>query len=201
MTLNQHQIGVMRERDPGDSGWWTLAACKGSDPETWHPEQGKVPHALRRICWEECSVREACLDYALRNCEKFGVWGGHSEKERKRLRRCGAVPCPVKPLPAHGTVARYNRTCRCDLCRKAKADYMRVRYRPARKLRKEHPVPTLPLSCAMAPDCQQVAEPGDVLCTTHRRVYEAPMPTTLTKRDEAVMVRVVVGRASLQEAS
>ena len=61
--------------------------------------------------------------------------------------------------------------------------------------------PALPLSCACAPDCMEVAEPGDVLCTVHRRVYEAPIPTTLAKRDEAVMVRVAVGRAQpLQEA-
>ena len=38
-----------------------------------------------------CVVREDCLEYALANGEKFGIWGGMSERERRRIRRARAL--------------------------------------------------------------------------------------------------------------
>ena len=62
------------------------SACLNMDSDLFFPEQGKNAAAPLRIC-ARCTVREACLDYALRYGERYGVWGGTTENERKRIRR------------------------------------------------------------------------------------------------------------------
>ena len=67
--------------------WWDHAAC--NDPEVadlFFPEKGGGTRTAKRIC-AGCPVRVPCLDYALDNDERFGVWGGLSERERRRLKR------------------------------------------------------------------------------------------------------------------
>lgn len=66
--------------------WRPLAACKGDDPEIFFPGRGEDLHAPVAVCGR-CSVRLACLEYALSAGEHFGVWGGMSERERRRIRR------------------------------------------------------------------------------------------------------------------
>lgn len=60
--------------------------CKGVDPDLFFPERGQPTAEPRRVC-RGCVVRSECLEYALVNGEKFGIWGGLSERERRRLRR------------------------------------------------------------------------------------------------------------------
>lgn len=63
------------------------ALCAQTDPELFFPERpGVSPRLAKQIC-AGCPVRVECLEYALRNGERFGVWGGLSPKERARLRR------------------------------------------------------------------------------------------------------------------
>jgi WhiB family redox-sensing transcriptional regulator len=62
-----------------------LAECRGTDPDLWFPERGEATSPAKEIC-ASCFVREDCLDYALANGEKFGIWGGKSERERRRIR-------------------------------------------------------------------------------------------------------------------
>ena len=50
------------------------------------PEKGGSTREAKRICLG-CEVRDACLEYALANDERFGIWGGLSERERRRLKR------------------------------------------------------------------------------------------------------------------
>jgi WhiB family redox-sensing transcriptional regulator len=50
------------------------------------PEKGGSSREAKRIC-SECPVRIECLNYALRRDERYGVWGGMSERERRRLKR------------------------------------------------------------------------------------------------------------------
>lgn len=69
-----------------DQSWKDRAACIGIDPELFFPERGESLREAKRVCYG-CEVREACLDYALEMGEKFGVWGGQSERERRRIRR------------------------------------------------------------------------------------------------------------------
>lgn len=66
--------------------WQVNAACNDVEPEIFFPERGGSSKAARAVC-NECSVRDQCLEYALNNKEQFGIWGGTSERERRRLRR------------------------------------------------------------------------------------------------------------------
>lgn len=66
--------------------WQASARCTEVDPEIFFPERGGSSKAARAVCGE-CSVRQECLLYALANREQFGIWGGTSERERRRLRR------------------------------------------------------------------------------------------------------------------
>ncbi len=66
--------------------WMEQARCLDADPEAFFPEKGGSTREAKRIC-SACEVREECLEYALANDERFGIWGGMSERERRRLRR------------------------------------------------------------------------------------------------------------------
>ena len=69
-----------------DQPWADDALCSQTDPEAFFPEKGGSTKPAKRIC-EDCEVREPCLRFALDNDERFGIWGGLSEFERRQLRR------------------------------------------------------------------------------------------------------------------
>lgn len=60
--------------------------CAQTDPEAFFPEKGDSNRDAKRIC-ARCDVKAECLEWALDNDERYGVWGGLSENERKKLRR------------------------------------------------------------------------------------------------------------------
>lgn len=64
------------------------AACSDKDPEIFFVED-KYPMAQReaRLICQGCEHQEDCLEYAIWNDEKFGIWGGMNTTERRRLRR------------------------------------------------------------------------------------------------------------------
>ncbi len=66
--------------------WQSNARCAEVDPEIFFPERGGSSKAARAVC-AQCSVRAQCLEYALNNKEQFGIWGGTSERERRRIRK------------------------------------------------------------------------------------------------------------------
>jgi WhiB family transcriptional regulator, redox-sensing transcriptional regulator len=66
--------------------WQNRANCMGVDPELFFPERGSSTREAKEVC-RGCVVREECLDYAIAHGEKFGIWGGLSERERRRVRR------------------------------------------------------------------------------------------------------------------
>jgi WhiB family redox-sensing transcriptional regulator len=66
--------------------WQRSANCLGVDPDLFFPERGGSTREAKEVC-RGCVVRQECLQYALDNGEKFGIWGGLSERERRRLRR------------------------------------------------------------------------------------------------------------------
>ena len=74
----------------GERAWQTRANCLGVDPDFFCPERGASTREAKAVC-RACVVREDCLEYALVNGEKFGIWGGLSERERRRLRRQRAL--------------------------------------------------------------------------------------------------------------
>lgn len=67
--------------------WTARAACHGlRGAVNFYVERGEDPRPARRIC-ADCPVRSDCLDHAVTNAERFGIWGGLSPKERRRIRR------------------------------------------------------------------------------------------------------------------
>ena len=73
------------EGDTDESGWQERALCAQTDPEAFFPEKGGSTRDAKRVC-SGCTVRAECLEFALANDERFGIWGGLSERERRRLR-------------------------------------------------------------------------------------------------------------------
>ena len=68
--------------------WRNAAACRGLDPLIFYPVTDDEAEAepAKSVC-AECAVREACLEFALGSREKEGVWGGATERERRRILR------------------------------------------------------------------------------------------------------------------
>ncbi|WP_314732519.1 WhiB family transcriptional regulator [Microbacterium sp. Marseille-Q6965] len=83
-------LGVPGVRQPADDdnalAWQSDALCAQTDPEAFFPEKGGSTRDAKRIC-ASCEVRAECLEYALQNDERFGIWGGLSERERRKLKR------------------------------------------------------------------------------------------------------------------
>lgn len=105
-------------RSGRDLDWREAAACKGKDPDMWFPERGSTIARAIAIC-EACPVRVDCLQHALAAKEKFGIWGGLSEKERRTLRRRRATRESLPAVKPHGTLSRFHYGCRCPECRAA----------------------------------------------------------------------------------
>lgn len=72
--------------EPAGGDWTEQALCAQTDPEVFFPEKGGSTRDAKRVC-QSCDVRVECLEYALANDERFGIWGGLSERERRRMRR------------------------------------------------------------------------------------------------------------------
>ncbi|AZP21587.1 transcriptional regulator [Streptomyces antibioticus] len=71
---------------PPDLDWQDEALCAQTGGDFFFPEPGSSVREAKRICGL-CPIRSACLEFALDNDERFGVWGGLSEKERLEIRR------------------------------------------------------------------------------------------------------------------
>lgn len=72
--------------DDSSGDWQKRALCAQTDPEAFFPEKGESTREGKQIC-TGCEVKAECLEYALSNEERFGIWGGLSERERRSLRR------------------------------------------------------------------------------------------------------------------
>ena len=105
--LSHHvDVANLREEDVHDRRTWRadlhalpddglfdgalFTFVQGTDPDLFFPERGASTKEAKEVC-RGCVVREDCLEYALQNGEKFGIWGGMSERERRRIRRARAI--------------------------------------------------------------------------------------------------------------
>ncbi len=88
---------ISRVAEEENRDWLLRANCMGVDPELFFPERGASTREAKEVC-RGCVVRDECLDYAISRNEKFGIWGGLSERERRKVRRVrlGAGPVPVR---------------------------------------------------------------------------------------------------------
>jgi len=80
------ELYLLNEPDDSLLGWQERALCAQTDPEAFFPEKGGSTREAKKVC-SGCEVRAECLDYALENDERFGIWGGLSERERRKLKR------------------------------------------------------------------------------------------------------------------
>ena len=118
-------------------GWAALGACVGYREEhgterwerDWFPERGTHNYSRARKVCAECPVKQQCLDYAITNLIKHGMWGGTTENERRKI-RAGLQVTPRRAegrkLQPCGTYAAYRRHLAygqdpCALCRQARA--------------------------------------------------------------------------------
>ena len=74
------------DEDAEDAGWQERALCAQTDPEAFFPEKGGSTREAKKVCLT-CEVRTECLESALMNDERFGIWGGLSERERRKLKK------------------------------------------------------------------------------------------------------------------
>lgn len=69
------------------TSWVGRAACRGLDPELFHPGPGESPAPARAVCGT-CPVRVECGQWALfHRVQHHGIWGGLTERDRRRIRR------------------------------------------------------------------------------------------------------------------
>ena len=80
--------GLFEDADPeeGALSWQERSLCAQTDPEAFFPEKGGSTREAKKVC-VSCEVRAECLEYALANDERFGIWGGLSERERRKLKK------------------------------------------------------------------------------------------------------------------
>jgi WhiB family redox-sensing transcriptional regulator len=79
--------------EPIELAWMSKGSCRNYPPSAFFPSDGVGVDAARTIC-ADCRVQSDCLEYALENRIDHGVWGGCSERERRRIlkRRRDAAP-------------------------------------------------------------------------------------------------------------
>ena len=66
--------------------WQEAASCFGVDPDVFFPVSEEEAGPALAFCGV-CRIREECLAWALKNGERYGVWGGTTEQQRRRLQR------------------------------------------------------------------------------------------------------------------
>ena len=82
---------------PEEYAWMHQARCRGANPTEFFPSDGLGVESAQHIC-DGCPVRAECLEYALVNRIEHGVWGGASERERRRIlrRRRELISTPLR---------------------------------------------------------------------------------------------------------
>jgi WhiB family transcriptional regulator, redox-sensing transcriptional regulator len=80
------EVEVTVEETPDEYAWMFHARCRGINPAEFFPSDGTGVETAQRVC-AACPVTSECLEYALLNRIEHGVWGGASERERRRILR------------------------------------------------------------------------------------------------------------------
>lgn len=75
--------------DEEEHAWIRKAACRGMDPGIFFPQTDQEAEQALAVC-RICAVQEECLEYAISAKERYGIWGGTTERERRRIMRRSA---------------------------------------------------------------------------------------------------------------
>jgi hypothetical protein len=92
---NENELTAFFDTDM--PAWSKQGVCAQTDPESFFPEKGGSTREAKRMC-ELCEVKQECLEYALDTDQRFGIWGGHSERERRRLKHAQRTASQVVSL-------------------------------------------------------------------------------------------------------
>ena len=95
--INASDIELLLLDSGGKKRWQDQALCAQTDPESFFPEKGGSTREAKKVCLA-CEVREECLESAIANDERFGIWGGLSERERRKLKKTGAAVSEIIAL-------------------------------------------------------------------------------------------------------
>jgi len=82
----EENMAALFNSEQGEGHWQGRALCAQTDSEAFFPEKGGSTKEAKRVC-AACDVAAQCLQYALDNDERFGIWGGLSERERRKLKK------------------------------------------------------------------------------------------------------------------
>jgi WhiB family redox-sensing transcriptional regulator len=99
----------------GNNGvrWWERADCRGLDPDLFFPRRGDDTTQAAAVC-KGCPVQVECLEYAIDNGERHGIWGGTTGNDRRKIRRPRKVceACGVNFRPTQSGTRYCSDTCR-----------------------------------------------------------------------------------------
>lgn len=76
---------ILGDRLEENAAWQKSALCAQVDPDSFFPGKGESPRVAKALC-RKCPVQQECLEYALEHDTDFGVWGGASPVQRRRMR-------------------------------------------------------------------------------------------------------------------
>ena len=99
--------------------WTDRALCKGLGHLFFaHKGDWKASQRAREIC-DQCPVAWDCLNFALQNDERYGVWGGVGYTQRRKM----TIPQRLRGPVVCGTRSGYIQGCRCAECRASQTAY------------------------------------------------------------------------------
>jgi len=78
-----------------DLSWQDYSNCRGADADLFFPERGASTRKAKAIC-NACQVKGECLEFAITQSEKFGIWGGLSERERRKIRKERSIAARIR---------------------------------------------------------------------------------------------------------
>jgi WhiB family redox-sensing transcriptional regulator len=84
ITAGTRELQILA--DVREMGWADRASCGEVGGDEWFPEKGGSSRQAKKVC-RGCEVRAECLQYALEHDERWGIWGGTSERQRRTMRR------------------------------------------------------------------------------------------------------------------
>ncbi len=82
VVVPEHAVVMIDSQEP----WEARSTCSQTDPDSFFPDKGGSTREAKRIC-KRCDVRSECLEIALGGDERFGIWGGLSERERRKTKK------------------------------------------------------------------------------------------------------------------
>ena len=84
--MQELQLVTFEGGEEVEMSWKERSLCAQTDPEAFFPEKGGSTREAKKVC-VGCEVRAECLEYALAHDERFGIWGGLSERERRKFKK------------------------------------------------------------------------------------------------------------------